>query len=98
MGKGVMPDDHPLSVAAARALASQNADVVFLMGARFNWIFHPAFAGAGLGQAPRYAPDVKVIQLDIAPEEIGRSIFKAVANSIIRSYLCLTIEPGSTDG
>src|SRR5437762_7727011 len=52
MGKGVMPDDHPLSVAAARTLALQNADVVFLMGARFNWIFH-------FGQPPRYAKDVK---------------------------------------
>ena len=40
----------------------QNADVVFLMGARFNWIFH-------FGQPPRYAKDMKVIQLDIAPEE-----------------------------
>ncbi|MGH7031175.1 MAG: thiamine pyrophosphate-dependent enzyme, partial [Stellaceae bacterium] len=66
MGKGVMPDDHPLSVAAARTLALQNADVVFLMGARFNWIFH-------FGQAPRYAKDMKVIQLDIAPEEIGHN-------------------------
>ncbi len=27
MGKGVMPDDHPLSVAAARTLALQGADV-----------------------------------------------------------------------
>jgi 2-hydroxyacyl-CoA lyase 1 len=66
MGKGVMPDDHPLSVAAARTLALQNADVVFLMGARFNWIMH-------FGLPPRYAPDVKVIQLDIAPEEIGHN-------------------------
>ncbi len=66
MGKGVMPDDHPLSVAAARTLALQNADVVFLMGARFNWIMH-------FGQAPRYAKDVKVIQLDIAAEEIGHN-------------------------
>jgi 2-hydroxyacyl-CoA lyase 1 len=66
MGKGVMPDDHPLSVAAARTLALQNADVVFLMGARFNWIFH-------FGQPPRYAKDVKIIQLDIAPEEIGHN-------------------------
>jgi 2-hydroxyacyl-CoA lyase len=41
MGKGVMPDNHPLSVGASRSLALQNADVVFLMGARFNWIFHP---------------------------------------------------------
>src|SRR3954453_8546011 len=63
MGKGVMPDDHPLSVAAARTLALQSADVVFLMGARFNWIFH-------FGQAPRFAKDLRVIQLDIAAEEI----------------------------
>ena len=66
MGKGVMPDDHPLSVAAARTLALQKADVVFLMGARLNWIFH-------FGQPPRFAKDVKVIQLDIAPEEIGHN-------------------------
>jgi 2-hydroxyacyl-CoA lyase 1 len=66
MGKGVMPDDHPLAVSAARTLALQNADVVFLMGARFNWILH-------FGLPPRYAKDVKVIQLDIAPEEIGHN-------------------------
>ena len=72
MGKGIMPDDHPLSVAAARTLALQNADVVFLMGARFNWIFH-------FGQAPRYAKDMKVIQLDIAPEEIGHNKATEVA-------------------
>jgi 2-hydroxyacyl-CoA lyase 1 len=66
MGKGVMPDDHPLAVSAARTLALQQADVVFLMGARFNWIFH-------FGLAPRFAKDVKVVQLDIAPEEIGHN-------------------------
>ena len=66
MGKGVVPDDHPLSVAAARTLALQQADVVFLMGARFNWIFH-------FGLAPRFSKDVKVIQLDISPEEIGHN-------------------------
>ena len=64
MGKGVVPDDHPLSVAAARTLALQQADVVFLMGARFNWIFH-------FGLAPRFAKDVRVIQLDIAPRRSG---------------------------
>jgi 2-hydroxyacyl-CoA lyase len=68
-----MPDDHPLAVAAARTLALQNADVVFLMGARFNWILHPRLRGAGFGLPPRYAPDVKGIQLDIAPEEIGHN-------------------------
>src|SRR5207248_3151661 len=71
-GKGVVPDDHPLSVAAARTLALQQADVVFLMGARFNWIFH-------FGQAPRFAKDMKVIQLDIAPEEIHHNKHTEVA-------------------
>jgi 2-hydroxyacyl-CoA lyase 1 len=66
MGKGVVPDDHPLSASAARTLALQQADVIFLMGARFNWIFH-------FGLPPRFAADVKVIQLDISPEEIGHN-------------------------
>ena len=66
MGKGVVPDDHPLAASAARTLALQQADVVFLMGARFNWIFH-------FGLPPRFAENVKVIQLDIAPEEIGHN-------------------------
>src|ERR1700740_1088949 len=72
MGKGVMPDDHPLSVAAARTLALQQAGGVFLLGARFNWIFH-------FGQAPRFAKDLRVIQLDIAPEEIGHNKATEVA-------------------
>ncbi len=67
MGKGVVPDDHPLSVAAARSYALQNADLVFLIGARLNWIMH-------FGQPPRFRKDVRVIQLDIAAEEIGTNV------------------------
>ena len=66
MGKGVMPDDHPLSVGAARSLALQQADVVFLMGARFNWIMH-------FGLPPRYNKNVRVIQLDIEPEAMHQN-------------------------
>lgn len=72
MGKGVLPDDHPLSAGAARTLALQEADVIFLMGARFNWIFH-------FGLPPRFNKNVKVIQLDIAPEEIGHNKATQVA-------------------
>jgi 2-hydroxyacyl-CoA lyase 1 len=72
MGKGVIPDDHPLSVASARTHALQNADVVFLIGARLNWILH-------FGLPPRFAPGVRVIQLDIAAEEIGTNVPAAVA-------------------
>ncbi len=72
MGKGVLPDDHRLSVAPARSFALQNADVVFLLGARFNWIMH-------FGLPPRFAEKVRVIQLDISPEEIGTNVPAEVA-------------------
>ena len=71
MGAGVVPDDHPLSVAAARTYALQNADTVLLMGARLNWILH-------LGRSPRWAKDLKVIQMDIQPEEIGNNVAATV--------------------
>src|SRR6185437_869184 len=67
MGKGVVPDAHPLCFAGARSYALAHADLVVLVGARFNWIFH-------FGRPPRFAEDVKVIQIDIDPEEIGRSL------------------------
>lgn len=72
MGKGVVPDDHPLSVAAARSYALQNADLVFLIGARLNWIMH-------FGLPPRFRKDVRVVQLDIAAEEIGTNVPAEVA-------------------
>jgi 2-hydroxyacyl-CoA lyase 1 len=67
MGKGVMPDDHPLSTAAARSYALQNADVVFLMAARLNWILH-------FGSPPRFDPNVRIVQMDISAEEIGTNV------------------------
>ncbi len=72
MGKGVMPDDHPLSTAPARSHVLQNADLVLLLGARLNWIMH-------FGLPPRWNPDVRVIQLDIAADEIGTNVPAEVA-------------------
>jgi 2-hydroxyacyl-CoA lyase 1 len=72
MGKGVVPDDHRLSVAPARSYALQNADVVLLIGARLNWIMH-------FGLPPRFAPGVRVIQLDVSAEEIGTNVPAQVA-------------------
>jgi 2-hydroxyacyl-CoA lyase 1 len=67
MGKGVVPDDHPNSVAPARSHALREADLIVLIGARLNWILH-------FGLAPRFADDVKVVQIDIEPEEIGSNV------------------------
>jgi 2-hydroxyacyl-CoA lyase 1 len=72
MGKGLMPDDHPLSVGASRSFALQNADLVLLIVARLNWILH-------FGLPPRFNPDVRVIQIDIAAEEIGTNVSAEVA-------------------
>ena len=38
MAKGLLPDDHPQSAAAARSLALKEADSVVLVGARLNWL------------------------------------------------------------
>ena len=71
MGKGVISDDHPLNAAACRSFALRNADCIVLVGARLNWILH-------FGRPPRFAPDVRVIQVEIEPSEIGNSVAAAV--------------------
>lgn len=72
MGKGVIPDDHPNAVSGARTLALQQADVIFLMGARLNWILH-------FGAPPRFNPNVRIVQLDISAEEMGTNLPTEVA-------------------
>ena len=72
MGKGVVADNHPQSVAPARSHALQEADVVFLIGARLNWMMH-------FGEPPRFAREVQFIQLDIAGDEIGSNVPAAAA-------------------
>ena len=64
MGKGVVADSHPANASAARSAALKMADVVIILGARLNWIFH-------YGEAPKWNPLVKFIQVDISPEEMG---------------------------
>jgi oxalyl-CoA decarboxylase len=63
MAKGLLPDHHPQSVAAARSLALGKADVVLLVGARLNWLL-------GHGEAPQWNRQAKFIQIDIEPAEL----------------------------
>lgn len=67
MGKGVVSDNDPNCVASARTLALQKADTILLLGARLNWILH-------FGKPPRFDANVKVIQVDISPEELHNSV------------------------
>ena len=66
MGRGAIPDDHPMFMNAARSAALRGADAILMVGGRFNWIF-------GFGRAPRYAEGVRLAQIDLCPEELYSS-------------------------
>ena len=58
MAKGLLPDSHPQSAAAARSLAIARADAVLLVGARLNWLLghgdSPQWVGGGEVRAGRH--------------------------------------------
>ncbi len=62
MGRGFIPDDHPLNFGGARSAMMGNADVIQVVGSRLNWMF-------GFGR--QFPADAQVIHIDIEPEEIG---------------------------
>ena len=63
MSRGTLPDDHPNFVNSARSAALKGADAIVMIGGRFNWIF-------SFGSATRFAPGVRIAQIDIEPEEL----------------------------
>jgi oxalyl-CoA decarboxylase len=77
MAKGLLPDTHPQSVAAARSLALARADVVMLVGARLNWLL-------GHGASPPWSADAKFVQIDAAASEFdsNRPIAAPLAGDI----------------
>src|SRR6202048_381752 len=77
MAKGLLPDTHPQSVAAARSLALARADVVVLVGARLNWLL-------GHGASPPWSADAKFVQIDVAASEFdsNRPIAAPLAGDI----------------
>lgn len=62
MGRGTVPDDHPMCMAAARSAALRGADAILMVGGRFNWIFQ-------FGRPPRFATGARIAQVDVEPEE-----------------------------
>jgi thiamine pyrophosphate-dependent acetolactate synthase large subunit-like protein len=64
-GRGVVPEDHPLCLLGARSFAFREADVVLIVGTRFNFII-------GQGRPPRFSGDARFVQVDVEAEEIGR--------------------------
>lgn len=66
MGVGVMPSSHPCNTSSARSTALRHADVVLVLGARLNWIFH-------FGAAPKWNKSARFLQVDIDPSVIGHN-------------------------
>jgi oxalyl-CoA decarboxylase len=94
MAKGVLPDDHPQSAAAARSLALGSADVVMLLGARLNWLL-------GHGRSPQWSKDCRFVQVDISAQEMdsNRPIAAPVAGDIdstMREFLA-ALRPGQIE-
>ena len=91
MAKGLLPDDHPQSAAAARSLALGQADVVMLIGARLNWLLSH-------GNRPHWSGTTRFVQLDISPTEIdsNRPIAAPVVGDIKSSMAALlaAMSPG----
>ena len=91
MAKGLLPDDHPQSAAAARSLVLGQADVVMLIGARLNWLL-------AHGLPPRWSAAARFIQVDIDPMEIdsNRPIEAPVIGDIASAMTAFTraLQPG----
>src|SRR6476620_4539981 len=77
MAKGLLPDDHPQSAAAARSYVIGNADVVLLAGARLNWLLSH-------GRPPLWNEATRFVQIDISPTEFdsNRAVAAPVAGDI----------------
>lgn len=63
MAKGLLPDDHAQSAAAARSYAVGHADVAMLIGARLNWLLSH-------GKGPLWPENTRFVQVDISPTEM----------------------------
>jgi thiamine pyrophosphate-dependent acetolactate synthase large subunit-like protein len=64
ISRGVIPEDHELAFLNARAKAFAEADVLLAVGTRFNYVLQ-------FGRPPRFAADLKVIQVDVNPSQLG---------------------------
>jgi oxalyl-CoA decarboxylase len=69
MAKGLLPDTHGLSAAAARSYVLPEADVVMLVGARLNWLLSHGKGKTWGGKSPKDWGGQRFIQIDISPQE-----------------------------
>src|SRR5213083_1461878 len=74
MAKGLLPDTHEQSAAAARSYVLPEADVVLLVGARLNWLLSHGKGKTWGGKSPKDWGDRKFVQIDISPQEADSNV------------------------
>ncbi len=65
-GRGVIPEDHPLSFMTVRSAAFRDADLIMIIGTRMNYII-------GHAAPPRFNADATIVRIDIDEEEVSTS-------------------------
>jgi thiamine pyrophosphate-dependent acetolactate synthase large subunit-like protein len=63
-GRGVLPDDHPLSFLTMRSTAFKDADLIIVLGTRMNYIINHA-------APPRFGANATIARIDIDADEIA---------------------------
>ncbi len=74
MAKGILPDNHAQSAAAARSFVLPEADVVLLIGARLNWLLSHGKGKTWGGANHKAWGAQKYIQVDISPIEADSNV------------------------
>ena len=74
MAKGLLPDTHEQSAAAARSYVLPEADVVMLIGARLNWLLSHGKGKTWGGKSSKQWGGQKFIQIDISPQEADSNV------------------------
>ncbi|MFM7293900.1 MAG: oxalyl-CoA decarboxylase [Burkholderiales bacterium] len=74
MAKGLLPDTHQQSAAAARSFVLPEADVVMLLGARLNWLLSHGKGKTWGGKDHKTWGGQKFIQVDICPTEADSNV------------------------
>jgi oxalyl-CoA decarboxylase len=74
MAKGLLPDTHEQSAAAARSYVLPEADVVMLIGARLNWLLSHGKGKTWGGASPKAWGGQKFVQIDISPQEADSNV------------------------
>ncbi len=74
MAKGLLPDTHEQSAAAARSFVLPGADVVMIIGARLNWLLSHGKGKTWGGKGHKDWGGQKYIQIDISPQEADSNV------------------------